>query len=503
QVAQEESNRQTHLLQREIESHRQTDQALQDARLVAERARQAADQANQAKSRYISAISHELRTPLNSILGYAQLMGEDTSIPPHRQQAVGVIRRGGEHLLSLIEGTLDIARIESGKLTLNVKPMHFADLVNEITGMFELEAKAKGLGFRFESEGMLPVVVRADEKRVRQILINLLGNAIKFTGSGRISLRIRYAREMASIEIEDTGPGLSAQEIERIFEPFTRAATPGPSAPGAGLGLTIAKMLTDLMGGELTVASTPEVGSVFRVKLFLPEVRLAPGAVVPAAASRVQKARYGYAGPRRRVLVVDNEEADRELLVNVLQPLGFDLRTAASGHDCLDLLAAGYRPEVILMDLAMPGIDGWETLRRVRAAGHSSIHLAIVSANAFDKGLENDVGIRLEDFILKPVRHSELIDWLERRLSLVWLDAPVKPAIDPVESSLPRVYPDAAQLDALREVVNLGYFRGIMNTLDEIEKLQPQSAGFAADMRKLARQFQFEAMSQQLGQVPT
>jgi signal transduction histidine kinase/purine-cytosine permease-like protein/FixJ family two-component response regulator len=506
QVAQEESNRQTHLLMKEIESHRQTDEALQQAKLTAEQARHAADLANQAKSRYISAISHELRTPLNSILGYAQLMGEDTSIPPHRQQAVGVIKRGGEHLLSLIEGTLDIARIESGKLTLNVKPMHFADLVHEMAGMFELEAQAKSLDFHFEPEGLMPTVVRADEKRVRQILINLLGNAIKFTSKGRICLRLKYAREMAHIEIEDTGPGLSAQEIERIFEPFTRAATPGPAAPGAGLGLTIAKMLTDLMGGELTVASTPEVGSVFRVKLFLPEVRLATGAAalstLSAPSSRAHKARHGYAGARRRVLVVDNEEADRELLVNVLQPLGFELRTAASGHDCLDLLAAGYQPEVILMDLAMPGIDGWETLRRVRAAGHTAIHLAIVSANAFDKGLDNDVGVRLEDFILKPVRHSELLDWLERRLQLVWLDAPAQPQAAPAQAALPRVYPPAAQLDALREVVNLGYFRGIMNMLDEIEKTQPQSAGFAGEMRVLARQFQFETMSQQLSRVP-
>jgi signal transduction histidine kinase/CheY-like chemotaxis protein/purine-cytosine permease-like protein len=543
QVAQEESNRQTHLLMKEIELHRQTDEALQQAKLIAEHARHAADLANQAKSRYISAISHELRTPLNSILGYAQLMGEDTSIPLHRQQAVGVIKRGGEHLLSLIEGTLDIARIESGKLTLNVKPLYFADLVQEMAGMFELEAQAKGLAFHFETEGAVPAVVRADEKRVRQILINLLGNAIKFTSKGRIGLRLRYAREMASIEIEDTGPGLSAQEIERIFEPFTRAATPGPAAPGAGLGLTIAKMLTDLMGGELTVASTPEVGSVFRVKLFLPEVHLAPGAVHARPASRLHKARHGYAGVRRRVLVVDNEEADRDLLVNLLQPLGFQLRTAVSGHDCLDLLATGYQPDVILMDLAMPGIDGWETIRRLRrledgralpvagpphpstSSGRSEYDSggilrqaqdervseaksvgacsAIVSANAFDKGLDNDVGIRLEDFILKPVRHSELLDWLERRLSLTWLDAPPPQSAVPDGPAAPRVYPAAPQLDALREVVNLGYYRGIMNTLDEIERAQPLSAGFTAEMRALARQFQFETMSRQLGLAPS
>ena len=510
QVAQEESNRQTHLLMREIESHRQTDEALQSAKLLAEQARAAADQANQAKSRYISAISHELRTPLNSILGYAQLMGEDASIPPHRKQAVSVIKRGGEHLLSLIEGTLDIAHIESGKLTLNVRPMHFAGFVQEIASMFELEAQGKGLAFRYEEEGALPAVVRADEKRVRQILINLLGNAIKFTARGQVTFRIRYAREMAAIAIEDTGPGLSEQEHARIFEPFTRANTPGATAPGAGLGLTIAKMLTDLMGGELTVSSTPGEGSVFRVKLFLPEVRLVPGVAglsstgLPGSLKSLAgpRPRHGYAGRRRRVLVVDNEEADRDLLVNLLQPLGFELRIAASGHDCLDLLTAGYQPDVIFMDLAMPGIDGWETIRRLRALGQTSAFIAIVSANAFDKGLDHDVDIPAEDFILKPVRHSELLDWLERRLELVWLETPpdVPLPAAAAASAVSWVVPEKQSLDALHEVVNLGYYRGILNTLDEIESGQPASAAFVAEMRALARQFQFEVMSQHLSQ---
>ena len=511
QVAQEESNRQTHLLMREIESHRQTDEALQTARRVAEQARHAADLANQAKSRYISAISHELRTPLNSILGYAQLMGEDPSIPVHRQQAVSVIKRGGEHLLSLIEGTLDIAHIESGKLTLNPRPMHFASLMQDIASLFELEAQAKGLRFHYVEGAALPAVVRADEKRVRQILINLLGNAIKFTQKGQVTFDIRYAREMAVIDIEDTGPGLSQQELNRIFEPFTRANTPGATASGSGLGLTIAKMLTDLMGGELTVTSTPGVGSVFKVKLFLPEVRVTSGAVgalclsgssADMPRSLANKPRHGYAGPCRRVLVVDNEEADRELLVNLLQPLGFELRTAASGHDCLDLLATGYQPDVIFMDLAMPGIDGWETVRRLRALGNTQAQIAIVSANAFDKGLDNDVDMPSEDFILKPVRHSELLDWLALRLSLTWLDsaAPVtEPAPAPPPVAL--VYPARPQLDALREVVSLGFFRGIMNKLDEMEAADARCAPFVAEMRGLARQFQFETMSQQLNQV--
>ena len=338
---------------------------------------------------------------------------------------------------------------------------------------------------------------------MRQILINLLGNAVKFTQTGRVVFRLRYAREMAFIEIEDTGPGLSAQELERVFEPFTRVNTSGVTAPGAGLGLTMAKMLTDLMGGELKVVSTPGQGSVFKVKLFLPEVHLAPGGAGQNLAPRTSPPRHGYAGPRRKILVVDNEEADRELLVKLLQPLGFELRTAASGHDCLDLITAGYQPDVIFMDLAMPGIDGWETIRRLRALAKDGPvplpHIAIVSANAFDKGLDNDVELPADDFILKPVRHSEMLDWLANRLQLTWLEAPspATPLAPPSATATP-VWPPAAQLDALRDVVALGYYRGILNKLDDIDAAQPQCAALVEELRGLARQFQFEAMLKKL-----
>ncbi|MGV3682406.1 MAG: hybrid sensor histidine kinase/response regulator, partial [Acidovorax sp.] len=478
------------------------------ARQVAEEAKRAPDQANQTKSRYISAISHEIRTPLNSILGYAQLMGEDTAVPPHRKQAVHVIRRGGEHLLSLIEGTLDIARIESGKLTLDVMPMRFADGLHEMASLFELQAAAKGLAFQFDVQGTIPEVVRADEKRLRQILINLLGNAVKFTAQGRVTLRVRYAREIARIDVQDTGPGLTADEIERIFEPFARggSASAVAAAPGAGLGLTIAKMLTALMGGELSVTSEPGLGSVFHVKLFLPEVHAEALGKAAAPALQAPRVRKGYAGERRRILVVDNEEADRELLVQLLEPLGFELRQAASGHDALDLLATGYRPHALFMDLAMPGIDGWETLRRVRQMNLPELHCAIVSANAFDKALDNDVDIRPEDFIVKPVRHSELLDWLERRLALQWLGEAVPQAAAsapvPVQGAGELSYPDPGALAALSQAVSLGYYRGILNALDEIEREQPVHGAFVDTMRGLARQFQFDAMGQILEQAP-
>ena len=497
QVAQEESNRQTGLLVREVALHRETDAALQTARRVAEQAQQAAEAANQAKSRYISAISHEIRTPLNSILGYAQLMGEDPGVPPHRRQAVHVIRRGGEHLLSLIEGTLDIARIEAGKLALEVAPMRLADGLHEIAAMFQLQAAAKGLAFRFDVQGTIPEVVRADEKRLRQILINLLGNAVKFTAEGTVTLRVRHAREMARIDVQHTGPGLAAEESDRIFQPFSRGEARGgtaSAAPGAGLGLTIAKMLTALMGGELSVTSQPGNGATFHVKLFLPEVH---ADAAPRLAPARQRPRRGYVGERRRILVVDNEEPDRELLVQLLEPLGFELRQAASGHDALDLLAAGLRPHAIFMDLAMPGIDGWETLRRIQQMQIEGLHCAIVSANAFDKALENDVGIRPEDFLVKPVRHSELLDWLECRLGLQWVHE--KPAATaPAPAPAPPALPPATVLAALRQAVSLGYYRGILNALDGIEQSAPGHADFVQTMRRLAREFQFDAMARML-----
>ncbi len=485
-VAQEESNRQTEALVREIESHRRTDEQLQRAKLAAEAAQHAADAANRAKTRYISAVSHELRTPLNSILGYAQLLDDDPTLPPHRKQAVGVIRRGGEHLLGLIEGTLDIARIESGKLALDPRPMRLRESLQQIVQMFELQALSKGLRFEHDIEAA-PALVRADERRLTQILINVLGNAVKFTQAGRVGFRAAHVREMAVFEIEDTGPGIATVDLERIFEPFSRGehAAGGAPASGTGLGLTIAKMLTDLMGGEMTVSTRVGAGTVFRIRLFLPELQ-------GARAPQVQPPRAGYAGPRRRVLVVDNEEVDRTLLARRLEAVGFEVLQASSGAAALGLLKEG-PTDAILMDLAMPGIDGWETIRTLRRQGLSAAPVAIVSANAFDKGLDNDVGITPADFITKPVRFEELLDWLGQRLALPWLATPPAPPPAPTPADAP--VPTRAQLLALREVVSLGYPRGVQRLLAQIEAERPDCTPWLAPLRALAQGFQFDRMT--------
>jgi signal transduction histidine kinase/purine-cytosine permease-like protein/ActR/RegA family two-component response regulator len=484
-VAQEESNRQTSLLQREIELHGRTDAALQQAK-------RQADQANGAKSRYIAGISHEIRTPLNSILGYAQLLDGDPAIPSQRRQAIRVIRSSGEHLLSLIEGTLDIARIEGGKFRFDLGELDFPDFIDQLVRMFEQQAAAKGLSFRYAPEGELPRVVRADRKRLGQILINILGNAVKFTRHGGVVLRVRYARDQAAFEIEDSGAGILPDEAEQIFEPFSRgSAGKQPGAAGTGLGLPISRLLVQLMGGELTLDSTPGSGTIFHVRLRLPRVHGAAGGAAIRSAVRT-----GYAGARRKVLVVDNERVDRELLADILAPLGFETAQAATGQECLDRYP-GFQPDLILMDLAMPGMDGWEASRIIRTVHGSPVPILIVSANAYDRGLDNPAGIAAEDFIVKPVNVAELLERIGRRLQLEWtVQAPAPIAA----SAMPLRFPPAAALEALRGQLGMGYVRGITRQLDEIAALGNDYTPFLEAMRALAARFDLEAMSRFLEQ---
>jgi len=467
-VAQEESNRQTGLLTREIALHGITDAQLQLAK-------QQADQANQAKSRYIAAISHEIRTPLNSILGYAQLLDNDPAMPAHRQQAIRVIRGSGEHLLSLIEGSLDIARIEGGKFSLDIKAIAFPAFLSQIARMFEQQAMEKRLDFQYEASAALPEMVRADRKRLGQVLMNLLANAIKFTTRGGVVFRVRYAREMATFEVQDSGPGILPEEAEHIFEPYARgSAASGSGAGGTGLGLPICRMLVQLMGGQLTLVTTPGC-TTFTVRMQLPRVHAhayayahTPARVDPAFAPT------GYLGPRRRILVVDHKRADRALLVDILAPLGFDTMQADTGAACLRVVS-GFQPDLILMDLPMPALD---------------VPVLVVSANAWDKTLESTAGITPEDFIAKPVRVAELLARIGVRLALEWT-LPV-PAAAPAPVL---VFPPLAQLDALRAQIALGYVRGVQRQLDDIAAGDASYLAFADALRQLAAKFDLDAMT--------
>ncbi|HDY85754.1 MAG TPA: response regulator [Methylophaga sp.] len=477
-VAQQESNNQNSLLQREIVLHKQTDAELQLAREIAE-------QANEAKSRYITGISHELRTPLNSILGYAQLLDNNADIVDKNKHATKVILRSGEHLLSLIEGTLDIARIESGKLQFEIKSLRFPEYIEQIISMFEIQAKNKGLYFNYDIPKNLPAVVRADHKRLSQILINIIGNAVKYTREGGIDITFRYAREFLSIEVADTGLGIEQHEIDKIFEPFTRGNS-ASGIGGTGLGLTICKLLTQLMGGVLDLKSKKGEGTTFYMRLYLPFVRQDEG--LPSLATQMP---VGYEGETRRLLVVDNEPVDREFLINVLEPLGFDIREAASGAECLRIYPE-FKPDIIFMDLAMPEMDGWETSNLIRNVHQSDVIICIISANAFDRNLENTSGILPSDFILKPVNLMDLINWIGERLELTWIQQ--SPVEQKTGSDQPYKLPSLQQLESLLEMLNLGYIVGVNEIIDQIEAEGVASSQFLSEVREMAASFQLENM---------
>jgi signal transduction histidine kinase/purine-cytosine permease-like protein/ActR/RegA family two-component response regulator len=479
-VAQEESDRQTQLLMQEIEAHRKTDEALQ-------KAKEASEAANAAKSRYVTGLSHELRTPLNSILGYTQILQRDAGMPGQHHDALATIFRSGSHLLSLIDGLLDVAKIEAGKLNLELTEIPFPDFIHQLERMFAPQAEEKGLRFRLETSGRMPAVVRGDEKRVRQILINLLGNAVRFTDSGEVCLRVSYLRETASFEIVDTGIGIDPEQIERIFQPFERGDLMRQDN-GVGLGLTITRMLTSLMGGELSVKSVPDQGTSFQVRLFLSEVR------VPQAVVHVEHDIIGYQGPRRLVLVVDDHIEHRRVLAGMLEPLGFNIAQAASGQEAIRQ-AALLHPDLILMDLSMPQMDGWETSRLIRRNAMSQAPIIVISANAFADDRERSVNAACNDYMAKPVHTPELLERIQKQLGLQWLRRTAPLPTPVLESS---VRPSAEDLEALRELGAMGYIRGILEKLDAIDRLTPASTRFTAPLRALVKSYRLDEFNRQL-----
>ena len=482
-MAQAESNRHNELLTREIEAHQRTDLALQQAKDVAEAA-------NQAKTRYVAGITHELRTPLNSILGYAQILLKDEQVRGPRRASVATIHRSGEHLHGLIDGLLDLARIEAGRLRLDPAPLPVHEFLDDLVRMVGPQAEAKGLAFQLETRGRLPEHVHADAKRLRQVLINLLGNAVRFTERGGVTLRIDWRREVVRIEVIDTGIGIAAEDQERIFLPFERGSAGRRSGePGTGLGLTITHLLTQLMGGELTVRSRVGEGTTFRLRLYLREIAApSPGRHAPEASHRPVT---GYVGPRRTLLIVDDQPIQRQMLAGLLAPLGFALREAASGRECLESVAAE-TPDMVLLDVTMDDMDGWQTARRLRDAGHAAVPIVMVSANAFENRPEILAAAGCQGFVDKPVVESALLDMLRTHLRLDWVTEPAAPAWVP--SAVPRpVQLPAEAASALVRLARLGHAQGLHQALDALVAAHPGTREDCERLRALLDRFELDA----------
>jgi signal transduction histidine kinase/CheY-like chemotaxis protein/purine-cytosine permease-like protein len=490
QMAQEESNRHNHLLTVEIEAHKRTDAALQTAK-------EAAEAANQAKTRYVAGMTHELRTPLNSILGYSQILLKGEAAAPPRE-AVQTIQRSGEHMLGLIDGLLDLARIEAGRLQLEPAPLALPAFLDELVHMVRPQAESKGLAFVYTHSGRLPPWVHADAKRLRQILINLLANAVRFTDSGTVTLHVDARREVLRFDVVDTGIGVAPQDHQRIFLPFERgAAGRRRGEPGTGLGLTITGLLTSLMGGELRLADTSPAGSTFGVRVYLREVA-EPGPEAQAGALR--RPVSGYIGARRTLLVVDDQPVQRQMLAGMLAPLGFEVREAASGTECLDSLRENL-PSAILLDLTMDDMDGWQTAALVRSSGFDRIPIIIVSANMFENQGELLRAAGCQAFVGKPVIESQLIATLERHLGLEWLalNDPMPPSADVATRPEQLALSEDDRAELMR-LVQMGHVRGLHQVLDRLAAASPPAAVTCTWLRGMVNRFDLDNLRKALAE---
>ena len=415
-------------------------------------AKEAAEHANQAKSEFLANMSHELRTPLNSIIGFAQILSKDTSLKPEQRQRLSIINRSGEHLLSLINDILSMSKIEAGQIPLNETDFDLLTLLQNIQEMFDLRGRKKGLQFFLELDADLPEYISTDEGKLRQVLINLIGNAVKFTEQGTIVLRARVDRDEPNsqynlkLEVEDTGPGIAPEELNKLFVPFEQTATGRKIRQGTGLGLAITHKFIQLMGGEITARSTVGVGTCFQCSI---PIRLSLGEAVPVKTSRGQVIGLAPEQPEYRILVVDDEADNRLLLLDLLTSVGFSVQQASNGREATEIWQA-WQPHLIWMDLRMPEMDGYEATRWIREAAvgeageaggagedgedvetrhvasrirgsQSKIQNPIIialTASAFKEERDSTLASGFDDFVIKPFEESVIWSKMSQHLEV-------------------------------------------------------------------------------------
>ncbi|HEY9671243.1 MAG TPA: ATP-binding protein, partial [Waterburya sp.] len=457
------------------------------------RAEEAAKAANRAKSEFLANMSHELRTPLNGILGYTQILKKDKTLTDQQKNGLGIIHQCGEHLLTLINDILDLSKIEARKMELYPKACHFPEFLEGIAEICRIRAEQKGIELIYEILTPLPNTIQADEKRLRQVLINLLGNAVKFTEQGCVTLKVGYHDEKFRFQVEDTGIGIAPEQLEEIFLPFQQVGEGSRKTEGTGLGLAISRQLVQMMGSELWVKSTLGKGSIFWFDLDLLEIT-----EVDDIGSRLKRDITGFKGEKRRILVIDDKWSNRSILVSLLEPLGFELIEATDGLDGLNK-ARNFRPDCILIDLVMPVMDGFEATRRLRSLPElKEVVIIAVSASVFNFDQQQSQEVGCNDFLPKPVRESELLEKLEVYLGLEWIyeeETHVEDAgFSQEKKSLgePILPPPAEEITALFDLAKRGDLRGIVERAAHLEMLDQQWMPFATHLRQLAKQFEDE-----------
>lgn len=477
--------------QAELLVRRRLEELIQQRNAELVLAKEQADTANQAKTAFLASMSHELRTPLNAILGYTQILKRDKNLNPRQAAGLETIEQGGEHLLTLINDVLDLARIEAGKLELMPQAFNLPAFLDVICNIIRIKAEQKRLSFALDAAADLPLAISADEKRLRQVLLNLLGNAIKFTDRGSILFRVRVlSRSQANTRlrftVEDSGIGIEADALETIFHPFEQAGDFQRRHGGTGLGLDISRRLVRLMGSDISVKSQPGRGSSFSFDIDVQ-------AAAELAALPALQTLTGYAGPRKKILIVDDVTENRIMLVELLQSLGFHTVEAANGEKALQQ-AQDLSPDLILMDMVMPVMDGLEATRRIRAAGGlQAIPVIAVSASATRDDQQASMAAGANAFIAKPIEQEKLLKQIGELLGLSWqAETSATPAI-PIDNAI-QAAPPQAELETLYQLAMGGNMRDIMQWADRIETSNAAYRPFAERLRRLASGYRSKAI---------
>ncbi|MTV37558.1 response regulator [Duganella radicis] len=459
------------------------------------------------RSNFMAQMSHELRTPLNAIMGYAQLLRRNSEQLSEQQAAsLATIHDSSQHLLTLINDILDLARVEAGKMMLYPTATSLGGFLQAVADIIRVKAEEKGLAFSYQLAPGLPAAITIDQTRLRQVLLNLLGNAVKFTDHGQVSLRVLPARSTGAgadavhdgqagvglrFEVADSGIGMSAQQLERIFQPFEQMGNMQRREGGAGLGLAISRQLVRIMGGDIAVASALGQGSTFWFELAAPVATSAPAVV------RTPHAMLGYEGERKRLLIVDDQPASRAMLVDLLQATGFVVAAAENGLECLVLLHS-FKPDLIVMDVMMPLLDGNETTRRIRKTPpweRTPIIAVTASASPEDESTCYQAGANA--FLAKPIEHEALLHTMGTLLSLNWIaaQAPPPPAAPADADDASLVIPPAQEIETLWQLAQHGDMREIMKWADRLQALDAVYAPFAERLRGLARGYHSLALT--------
>jgi signal transduction histidine kinase/DNA-binding NarL/FixJ family response regulator len=489
-------------IQEATESLRETNASLEQK--VAERTTDLqaktveAERANHAKSEFLANMSHELRTPLNGILGYAQILQNLPALPEKAVAGLRVIRQSGEHLLTLINDILDLAKIEADKIDLVPTDFHLREFLRGPVDIFQVRAEQKGIGFEVELALDLPVAIRADEKRLRQVLINLLGNAVKFTDRGSVRFRVTLWQGNVRFDVKDTGIGIPPSKFSQLFKPFSQVSDAQRNAEGTGLGLALSQRLVQLMGGKIEVESEFNKGSTFwfaldlasRETALLPRIQAAPTAWIT-----------GYAGRRRKLLIADDNPVNRGLLVDMLAPLGFDIVEAVDGRQALDLLAKE-KPDLALTDISMPVLDGLQFIQYARQIEACRvIPIVPVSASVSEAEIARCRALGCPDFLAKPVEYGRVLDCLRRCLGLEWTGAGSAPpaAVEPEAAAVENGHSPPLPADEATHFVDLarrGDLRELAAAAVALGEADPAYAPFVHRLQKLCEGFRVRQIRQ-------